>query len=55
MTHGVQAHGAELNSEAVDFDAPAQKGWAFFTKFAFWTALAVIAGLLFIGWLTMWS
>lgn len=52
--HGQADHGTELTGP-VDFDAPAQKGWAFFTKFTFWTVIVIIATLLLIGLLTVWS
>ena len=52
--HGHTDHGAEFTGK-VDFDAPAQKGWAFFTKFTFWTVIVIIATMLLIGALTVWS
>ncbi len=39
----------------VDFDVPAQKGWAFFTRFLLWNIISCIVILLFIGVLTVWS
>ncbi len=53
MAHGM--HSQELVEGGVDFDTPAQKGWGFFVKFAFWTVIVIIAGLLLIGAMTVWS
>ncbi|WP_297494541.1 hypothetical protein [Acidocella sp.] len=47
-------HGAEMVPN-VDFDQPAQKGWAFFTKFLLWNIIATVGTLLVIGLLTVWS
>lgn len=47
-------HGTEV-APNVDFDAPAQNGWAFFTKFLLWNIIGCVAILLFIGLLTVWS
>ncbi len=47
-------HGTEVVSN-VDFDTPAQKGWAFFTKFLLWNIISCVVILLFIGLLTVWS
>jgi hypothetical protein len=47
-------HGTEPAAN-VDFDAPAQKGWAFFTKFLLWNIISCTAILLLIGLLTVWS
>jgi hypothetical protein len=47
-------HGTE-QAEKVDFDVPAQKGWAFFTKFLLWNIIGCIVTLLIIGLLTVWS
>ena len=47
-------HGTEPAAN-VDFDAPAKKGWAFFTKFLLWNIISCIVILLFVGLLTVWS
>jgi hypothetical protein len=47
-------HGTEVAS-SVDFDTPAQKGWAFFTKFLLWNIIGCITTLLIIGVFTVWS
>ena len=47
-------HGTDV-VENVDFDAPAKKGWAFFTKFLLWNIIGCIATLLLVGLLTVWS
>jgi hypothetical protein len=47
-------HGTKL-TEKVDFDTPAEKGWAFFTKFLLWNIIGCIATLLIIGVFTVWS
>jgi hypothetical protein len=47
-------HGTEVATN-VDFDAPAQKGWVFFTKFLLWNIIGCIAALLVIGVFTVWS
>ncbi len=52
--HSVGDHSAAA-AEHVDFDSPAQKGWAFFSKFLLWNVISCIAILLFIGLLTVWS
>lgn len=41
--------------EDVDFDAPAHKGWAFFTKFLLWNIISCTAILILIGLMTVWS
>ena len=46
---------ATANIEHIDFDTPARKGWAFFTKFLLWNIISCVAILLFIGLLTVWS
>ena len=52
--HSVSDHSAAPVTN-VDFSTPAQKGWAFFTKFLLWNIISCIAILLFIGVLTVWS
>ena len=47
-------HTAKHTGEDIDFDAPAQKGWSFFTRFLFWNIVAVVGGLVFIAALTVW-
>lgn len=47
-------HIAQDTGFDVDFDAPAKKGWGFFTKFLFWNIAAAVFILLFIGCLTVW-
>ena len=47
-------HGTNM-AEPVDFDNPARKGWAFFTKFLLWNIITCVAILIFIGLLTVWS
>jgi hypothetical protein len=41
--------------EHIDFDTPARKGWAFFTKFLLWNIIACAAILILIGLMTVWS
>jgi hypothetical protein len=41
--------------QKIDFDTPAQKGWASFTKFLTVNLVVIIAVLLLIGALTVWS
>lgn len=50
-------HGTQTveNIENIDFDTPARKGWAFFTKFLLWNIISCAAILIFIGLLTVWS
>ncbi|WP_298281728.1 hypothetical protein [Acidocella sp.] len=48
-------HGQKLAEGGVDFDAPARKGWHFFTKFMGVTVVLVVIGLLLIGSVTVWS
>ncbi len=47
-------HGTNV-TEPVDFDDPARKGWAFFTKFLLWNIISCVTILIFIGLLTVWS
>jgi hypothetical protein len=47
-------HGTEVVSN-VDFDVPAQKGWAFFTKFLLYNIIGCVVILLLIGLFTVWS
>ncbi|MBU6449777.1 MAG: hypothetical protein KGQ26_09155 [Rhodospirillales bacterium] len=47
-------HTAQIMGEEIDFDAPAQKGWSFFTRFLFWNIVIAAGTLLFIGALTVW-
>ncbi len=53
----VAAHGEHKvePAENVDFDSPAQKGWAFFTKFLLWNIISCVVILLLVGLLTVWS
>ncbi len=52
-THTTQpTSGPEIQ---VDFDTPSKKGWDFFAKFLFVNVVIVIAVLLLIGALTVWS
>ncbi len=37
-----------------EFDKHAKNGWEFFTKFLFWNVIVIVAGLLFVGLLTVW-
>lgn len=41
MAANLSTHAEHSNEPAVnvDFDAPAQKGWAFFTKFLLWNII----------------
>jgi len=57
MAANLSTHAEHSTAPAVDvdFDSPAQKGWAFFTKFLLWNIISCIAILLFIGLLTVWS
>ncbi len=47
-------HGTD-SVEKVDFSSPAQKGWAFFTKFLLWNIISCVVILLFLGLVTVWS
>ncbi len=47
-------HTAQDADFDVDFDAPAQKGWSYFTKFLFWNIVMAAGGLIVIAALTVW-
>lgn len=47
-------HGAQRIADGNEFDAAAQKGWNFFTKFLLANVVSVVATLLVIGLLTVW-
>ncbi len=49
------AHREDTPAEIAQFDRVSQTGWTWFTKFLLWNVLAIIAILLFIGLLTVWS
>ncbi len=49
------AHREDTPAEVEQFNRIAQTGWNFFTKFLLWNVLAIIAILVFIGFLTVWS
>jgi hypothetical protein len=46
---------ATADIEHIDFDTPARKGWAFFTKFLLWNIIACATILILIGLMTVWS
>jgi hypothetical protein len=48
-------HREDTPAEVEQFNRVAKTGWDFFTKFLLWNVLAIIAILLFIGVLTVWS
>lgn len=49
------AHREDTPAEVAQFNRISQTGWNFFTKFLLWNVLAIIAILLLIGFLTVWS